>query len=141
VAIDLPDVNVWLALAVQNHPQHKRARRFWNDESADQLAFCRNTMLGFLRLTTNNTVMSGSPLTVAQSWNAYVALRSAPEVLLAHEPASCEGALQALALADSMVPRMWTDAYLAAFAISAGMRLVTFDNDFSRFSGLNLLQL
>jgi hypothetical protein len=98
-------------------------------------------MLGFLRMTTNDKVMSGSPLTVGEAWNAYMALRSVPEVYLALEPANCEGSFQTVALANGMIPRMWTDAYLAAFAISAGMRLVTFDNDFSRFEGLNLLRL
>jgi len=140
-ATDLPDVNVWLALTVQNHPRHERARRFWHDESADRVAFCRVTMLGFLRLTTNDRVMSGSPLTVTQAWNAYASLRSAPEVILAHEPANCEGDFQSVALGNNFTPRMWTDGYLASFAITAGMRLVTFDTDFSRFAGLNLLQL
>jgi predicted nucleic acid-binding protein len=35
----------------------------------------------------------------------------------------------------------WTDAYLAAFARSAGLRLVTFDRGFARFSGLEVLLL
>jgi len=30
-------------------------------------------------------------------------------------------------------PRLWTDAYLAALSMSAGLRLVTFDRDFERF--------
>ena len=34
-----------------------------------------------------------------------------------------------------------TDAYLAAFARCAGMQLVTFDTDFARFEGLDLLVL
>jgi predicted nucleic acid-binding protein len=35
----------------------------------------------------------------------------------------------------------WTDAYLAAFAVSSGARLVTFDSDFGRFGGLACLRL
>jgi predicted nucleic acid-binding protein len=34
-----------------------------------------------------------------------------------------------------------TDAYLAAFAESAGLRMVTFDKDFERFDGLDCLRL
>jgi hypothetical protein len=26
---DLPDINVWLALAVQEHPHHAQAQRYW----------------------------------------------------------------------------------------------------------------
>ncbi len=39
--------------------------------------------------------------------------------------------------------RLWTDAYLAAFALAGGYRLVSFDRDFLRFRpyGLNLLLL
>ncbi len=36
---------------------------------------------------------------------------------------------------------VWTDAYLAAFAKCAGLRLVTFDHGFSRFKALDLLIL
>jgi predicted nucleic acid-binding protein len=36
---------------------------------------------------------------------------------------------------------MWTDAYLAAFAITSGSRLVSFDADFARFPGLHFLHL
>ncbi len=32
-----------------------------------------------------------------------------------------------------MPPRLWTDAWLAASAESAGLRLVSFDADFARF--------
>ena len=36
---------------------------------------------------------------------------------------------------------LWTDAYLASFAIACGCRLVSFDADFVRFPGLNFLHL
>jgi len=42
----------------------------------------------------------------------------------------------------SASPKVWMDAYLAAFAISAGMQLVTLDRDFNNFVPLGLdLQL
>jgi len=37
--------------------------------------------------------------------------------------------------------RNWTDLYLAAFAVAGNLRLVTFDNDFLAFPGLELLHL
>jgi uncharacterized protein len=43
---------------------------------------------------------------------------------------------------DQTLPhRLWTDAYLAAFAIFSGARLVTFDMDFKRFPNLEMLLL
>jgi toxin-antitoxin system PIN domain toxin len=139
--IDLPDVNVWLAASVADHVHHQRARYYWYEEASDQLAFCRVTALGFLRLTTNATVMSGQPLTVAQAWKAYEAFRRLPEVLLVDEPEDCESWLERWALEERLTPRQWTDAYLAAFAGAGGLRLVSFDGDFTRFDGLELLRL
>jgi predicted nucleic acid-binding protein len=40
-----------------------------------------------------------------------------------------------------VTPRNWTDAYLAAFAVSASLRLVSFDADFKKFPGLDFLHL
>jgi uncharacterized protein len=139
--IDLPDVNVWLAASVADHAHHERARRYWYEEAADQLAFCRVTALGLLRLSTNATVMNGQPLTVAQAWEAYGAFRRLPEVLLLDEPEECEAWLERWVLGNRLTPRKWTDAYLAAFAKAGGMRLVSFDGDFIRFDGLDLLRL
>lgn len=140
-ALDLPDINVWLAFSMADHEHHQRARRYWYEESADQLAFCRVTVLGFLRLSTNASAMGGQPLTVAQAWQAYHAFRRLPEVLLADEPEDCEIWLERWALGNRPSPRHWTDAYLAAFARAGGLRIVSFDKDFTRFEGLDLLHL
>jgi toxin-antitoxin system PIN domain toxin len=139
--IDLPDVNVWLAFSVADHAHHQRARHYWYEESGDQLAFCRVTSLGFLRLATNATVMGGQPLTVSQAWQAYSGFRRLPEVVLATESKACEAWLEQWALGAGPTPRQWTDAYLAAFAKAGGLRLVSFDRDFTRFDGLDFLRL
>jgi len=137
----LLDINVWLAFSVADHAHHQRARRYWDEESADQLAFCRVTALGFLRLSTNAAAMSGQPLTVPQAWQAYLAFRRLPEVLLASEPEECDAWLERWAMGSRPASRQWTDAYLAAFAQAGGLRLVSFDGGFTRFDGLDLLRL
>lgn len=139
--VDLPDVNVWLALGVPDHPHHHRVRRYWYVESAGELAFCRITALGFLRLTTNPSVMRDEPLTVPEAWEAYLDFRRLPEVILAPEPEGCEGFLEAWATGESPSRHHWTNAYLAAFATASDFRLVTFDRDFTRFPDLDLLRL
>ena len=42
--------------------------------------------------------------------------------------------------ADSIAasPKLWMDAYLAAFAVVGGFKLVTSDKAFKQFKGLNL---
>ena len=138
---DLLDTNVWLALGIEDHPFHPRARKYWFEEARDEVAFCRVTAMGFLRLSCNSTVMAGQPLTVAEAWDAYWAFRSIPEVSLFSEPLDCERQLETWATSGVFTPKLWTDAYLAAFAFAGDLRLVTFDADFERFDGLDTLRL
>ncbi len=140
-SVDLPDVNVWLAFSFADHVHHQRARHYWYEEAGDRLAFCRLTVLGFLRLSTHAAAMNGQPLTVPQAWQTYSGFRRLPEVALAAEPEGCESWLEEWALGKDSMARLWTDAYLAAFAKAAGFRVVSFDRDFSRFKGLDLLRL
>ena len=139
--IDLLDVNVWLALSASEHPHHPLARDYWHEQAAERLAFCRVTMLSFLRLLTHETVMGGQPLGAAEAWLAYETWRGTGDVVLVAEPDACEVLLAEWSRAGRLSHRLWTDAYLAAFAISAGYRLVSFDGDFARFEGLALLLL
>lgn len=139
--IDLPDINIWLAVCLPDHPHHRRARAYWDEESGHELAFCRITSLGFLRLATHRAVTGDPPLTVAEAWRTYNEFRSLPEVIFVVEPEGCEQQLAAWATAGDLPPRLWTDAYLAAFALSGGLRLISFDRDFQRFRGLEFLHL
>ena len=138
---DLPDVNVWLALADTQHVHHERARRYWEQEAAREVAFCRITMLALLRLGPNARVMRGAPVTPAEAWQAYRAFRSLPEVSFLEEPRQLEAHMAAWSERTGFPPRDWTDCYLAALAVSSNSRLVSFDHDFERFSGLDFLRL
>ena len=69
---DLPDVNVWLALLNSQHPHHAVAKAYWDSASGQSIAFCRITMLGLLRLSTNKTVMGGTPYTTLQAWELII---------------------------------------------------------------------
>lgn len=126
---------------MEDHPDHERAIRYWSDEAAEQIAFCRVTALGLVRLSINTAPMRGKPLTVREAWAAYQAILSLPEVTFVMEDPGCEVVLGQWIDRGLVTPRLWTDAYLAAFTYSSGMRLVTFDSDFNRFPGLNLLLL
>jgi predicted nucleic acid-binding protein len=97
-------------------------------------------MLGLVRLLTQPRVMGGGALQPAQALDVYLDLTSRDGVGLHPEPASCEAALSEFMRPD-LPARMVTDAFLAAFARAGRLRLVTFDRDFERFDGLDLLQL
>ena len=135
---DLPDVNVWLALTNPDHAFHDRAARYWNEGMhSGGIAFCRITMLGFLRLMTNAKAMADKPFGHQEAWEIYGTYRGLPEVRFLHEGPDIETRFRDL----DFPQRMWTDAYLAAFALTAGCRIVSFDRDFSRFNDLELLLL
>lgn len=138
---DLLDVNVWLPLSAPDHPHHARSRRYWQDESADSVAFCRVTALALLRHLTNPRIMAHAVLTGVEAWRAYERWIALPEVSLAVELADLDQHLAKLARAVDLTPTLWTDAYIAAFAIGGGHRVVTFDGDFRRFPDLDLLHL
>ena len=138
---DLPDVNVWLALLNRQHPHHSVAKAYWNSATGQRISFCRITMLGLLPLSINKVDMGGTSYTTTQAWQAYNSVVGLPEVSFMAEPAGIELAMQKLThLTKDGVPE-WTDAYLAAFASSAHLRMVSFDKGFKQYSGLNLLTL
>ncbi len=138
--MDLPDLNVWLALIDQNHVHHAVAERYWEGSADAQLGFTRVSMLGLLRLSTQPRVLS-RPLSNTEAWNIYRQLSAAPQVTFLPEPATLETTFATLTTTTALPNRLWTDAYLAAFALTSGARLVSFDADFTRFPGLNFFPL
>ena len=137
----LADVNLWLATLIAEHSHHESARKWWSREvlsSGSEVAFCRVTQLGLLRLLTNEKVMGDNRRTHQQAWQDYLQLMSQKPVIYREEPNGAEGLLAALCKLGGSSPNFWTDAYLAAFAKAGGLSFVTFDQGFKRFPGLRL---
>ena len=138
---DLLDANVWLALAAEAHTHHERAKVYWHNEAAPIAAFCRLTELAFLRHLTNRAVMGEQVLTPSAAWKKRTQFLALPEVQRLAEPVGLDEELAKFCDLGRTSPNLWTDAYLAALAKCAGLRLVTFDRGFARFGGLELLFL
>lgn len=142
---DLPDVNVWLALSVTRHPFHAQASAYWQAvcEAGTPLWFCRSTMLSLVRLLSQPRVMGDAALSLPAALAVYQQWVDTPDVALLPEPVGVDQQLQSLvgSSAQTLPSRLWTDAFLAATAQAAGLRMVTFDVDFKRFnlSRLHLL--
>ncbi len=141
--MDLCDSNVWLALALSMHAHHAAARE-WFEAVADprSVLFCRATQQTFLRLLTNASVLSpygNPPLTNRQAWEAYQALLADDRIAFrSEEPAGLEAQWRRFAVRETASPKIWMDAYLAAFALAGGYRMVTTDAAFRQFRGLDL---
>jgi hypothetical protein len=57
-AIDLPDLNVWLASA--DHSHYQQAVHYWEKQAAEQVLFCIVTALGLVRLVRQPKLMGAA---------------------------------------------------------------------------------
>jgi len=130
----LPDVNVLLALAFDAHQHHPLAVR-WLDSVAEGEA-CRVTQSGFLRLASNPALFGDEALTLSQAWSCYDRLNEDTRFEFTLEPVGLDHYWRRLTLADSYSPKVWTDRYLAAFAIAGGLCMTTFDAAFASLAEL-----
>jgi predicted nucleic acid-binding protein len=61
----LPDINGWLALTFDSHTHHPAAKAWFDGLPTDAVCFfCRLTQIGFLRLSTNPSVLGKHALTL-----------------------------------------------------------------------------
>jgi uncharacterized protein len=139
--LDLLDASVWLPLSAPDHVHHARARRYWEQEAAERVAFCRITAHALLRHLSNPRVLGAAALDGAAAWNALALWLAIPEAVMLPEPPGIDELLGDWSADLDLRAGHWTDAYLAAFARAAGCRLVAFDGDFDRYPGVNFLHL
>jgi predicted nucleic acid-binding protein len=99
------------------------------------------SQLGLLRLLNSPTVMLGSPHDVRTAWRDYDMLMADDRFTFRDEPERLETQLRRIMPQKLVSPKLWQDAYLAAFAITAGLRFVTFDRAFRQFSDLDVVLL
>ena len=141
------DTSTWLAATFEQHASHSVARQALRQATATQAAvFCRATQQSFLRLLSTAALAKAYgavPLTNSDALLTLDNLQALPQVTWRDEPPGVLGLWRTLAGLDSASPKVWMDAYLAAFAIAAGLRLVTLDKDFNNFlpQGLDLALL
>lgn len=141
------DTSVWLAAVFPTHPFHGLAQQSLLEASAAAPAvFCRATQQSFLRLVSTPTLLKAYGATGASNRDALLmlsALQALPQVGERDEPPGTVMLWHRLASRDTASPKVWMDAYLAAFAVAAGLRLVSLDRDFKNYlsGGLDLLLL
>jgi toxin-antitoxin system PIN domain toxin len=138
------DSNLWVALAFEDHPTHDLAQQALARATVSRPAcFCRSTELSFLRLASTpalHRMYGASTATNEDVLRTYESFTSHPAVAWREEPAGIASHWPKLASRTTASPKVWMDAYLAAFAIAGDLTLVTADADFKGFtrSGLTL---
>lgn len=141
------DSNVWIAAAFANHAFHRQARTALQDATpASPAIFCRPTQKSFLRLASTPALLKAYGADGLTNRDALVALDAwlaLSKIREREEPPGTVALWHRLASRDTASPKVWMDAYLAAFAISGALRLVTLDHDFKTYEarGLDLLLL
>jgi toxin-antitoxin system PIN domain toxin len=143
----LIDSNVWLAVAFDRHGSHAAAVAAIDDTTAEfPSCFCRATEQSIVRLLTTTAVqaMYESPLITNEGAIRLLSeWQSESNVTSIDEPVGTRELWLRLANRNTASPKLWMEAYLAAFAISGKLRFVTNDNAFRQFEpqGLDLKNL
>jgi len=136
--VKLVDANVLLYAVNTDAPHHERSLR-WLDgalSGADTVAFAWIALLAFVRLSTKAELFP-SPLGVDGAMDRVDAwLGAAPAVIIeptVDHPRILRDLLRPLGSGGNLV----NDAHLAALSIEHRCGIVSFDNDFDRFAGVD----
>jgi uncharacterized protein len=124
--VKLVDVGVWLA-AIWGRHVHQAVAAEWFGSETDDIAFCRVTQMGLLRLLTNPAIMGDDAIDRSQAWRTYDQLWADERVLWADEPAELDAVWRAISARDDKSHKLWSDDYLAAFAQASDATLITLD--------------
>lgn len=139
----LVDVNVLLPLLLPQHPAHEAAHAWLTRRPIDAVAcWAWPTQLGMLRLLSQPRVMGSAALAPAralQTWDQLVAATDLQQI--ADTPPAHAEHLRSLVAGRATGPNLWTDAWLAALALSLDCEIVSFDRGFRSFAGLQLTLL
>jgi toxin-antitoxin system PIN domain toxin len=134
----LIDVNVLLALLVVQHEHHELARKWFDGLVADEAGLCRIVQLALVRLLANRSIMAVHAVSASAAWNLIETLLEDERVDFIPEPSGLDLVLPTLLNYEIPTGKLVTDAYLAAFAITASRRLVTLDRGFRQFRELDV---
>jgi uncharacterized protein len=134
----LPDVNLLVYAIDESSAFHQQSRDWWNEllSSAEPVALCYPSVLGFIRLTTNRRVFE-SPLAVGTALSHVQSWLEQPNTSVVVPSARHWPILEKLLRGANVGANLTTDAHLAALAIEHGCTLHSNDSDFQRFRDLS----
>jgi uncharacterized protein len=138
------DTNVWLAATFPKHIFYPLAQKALAQcTPALPAVWCRSTEQSFMRLASTPSVQrtyDALGQTNRSVWQALDTLQALPQVTWRDEAPGVLAQWRSVAALDSASPKVWMDAYLAAFAMQAGLQMVTLDRDFKNYvkQGLDL---
>ncbi|ODS92043.1 MAG: hypothetical protein ABS45_08080 [Comamonas sp. SCN 65-56] len=133
----LPDTNVLLSAVHADSAHHERARRemdaLLNDARGMALSWV--VLLGFVRLSTRRGILP-SPLTTVEVLGVLEDWLTHPYARVLQPGPMHAGILGRLLLQAGTAGNLTTDAHIAALAIEHNAEVLTFDKNFTKFTGL-----
>jgi toxin-antitoxin system PIN domain toxin len=133
----LPDINLLLYAHIDAFPEHRPARKWWNDVMNGEVpvALAEAVLFGFVRVATNPRALRlpvpvETALACVEGWLEHPNTR-----LLVQTPESAALALSLLRKLGT-AGNLTTDAQIAALAIHYQATVCSRDTDFARFDGL-----
>ena len=140
--MNVPDVNVLVALYRPDHAHHHAATTWWRQSAGLGETFTVPDLgwVGFVRVTTNPRIFE-EPATFDEAWRFVETISSVPTHL---RMSSAGGVLDQFTRLGQQVGasgNLVTDAYIAGTAAALAGTVVTFDRDFRKFDGLRITEL
>jgi toxin-antitoxin system PIN domain toxin len=135
----LLDVNVLIALAWPNHPQHSAAHAWFAEKKVSGWGTCMVTQLGFVRVSSHPKV--DGHVSTQEAIQKLLEIIAVPGHTFWPEPADgYANKTFTKTLPDTLTHGQVTDAYLATVAELNGGKLATLDRSLARtFADLSIL--
>ena len=135
----IADANLLFPLLIEGHAAHEPAMEWWREQPDGTVGICLLTRLAVLRLLSNRVAMNGEPVKPKEALAAWQQLADDPRsYYIDSEPAAHEHRFASLVGGREPTPNLWTDAWLAALALSLDYEVATFDRGFRSFRGLRV---
>jgi toxin-antitoxin system PIN domain toxin len=133
----LVDVNLWFALLVRQHQHHGLARKWFDSLAPAEAGLCRMVQLALIRLLANRAILGDHAISAAKAWTLLEELAMDERVEFLPEPEDLAAVFPSLLNYSVPTGKLVADSYLAAFAISGALRLITLDRGFRQYGGLD----
>jgi uncharacterized protein len=115
------------------------ALEWWQEQADGTVGTRLLTRLAVLRLLSNRVAMNVDPVKPKEALAAWQQLAHDPRSIhIESEPATHEHRFASLVTGREPTPNLWTDAWLAALALSLDYEVTTFDRGFKSFRGLRV---
>jgi toxin-antitoxin system PIN domain toxin len=136
----LTDINILLYAHNADDERFDRASAWFEDlmNGAQLACFCWETINGFIRISTNDKT-TPKPYTLREAFLIVEEWLQRPNAIMLEPAKEHRKVLQKISIEANATGNLYSDAILAALAISHDATVASTDRDFRLFDGLKLI--